>query len=170
MPPVPSPPGALATQALATLTPAQAAGDDASELVVPFAVRGQAAGLVVVHGAGRRVFADKEVEALQVLVNQAAVAVRADSSVYVREKDVALARSMLKKAEEEVARITGARVTLTVDTTSFLNEQEHWGGVVLLGMNKQITCENTLANRSVHVFDEQLPTVRYLMFHEAAKF
>lgn len=75
LPPVPSPPGALATQALATLTPAQAAGDDASELVVPFAVRGQAAGLVVVHGAGRRVFADTEVEALQVLVNQAAVAV-----------------------------------------------------------------------------------------------
>ena len=75
-PPVqPSAPGAIAAQALAALTPAQAAGEDASELVVPFAVRNQAAGLVVVHGVARRVFADTEVEALQVLANQAAVAV-----------------------------------------------------------------------------------------------
>jgi GGDEF domain-containing protein len=75
-PPVqPPPPGGLAAQALAALTPAQATGDDASELVVPFAVRGQAAGLVVVHGPGCRVFADAEVEALQVLANQVAVAV-----------------------------------------------------------------------------------------------
>ncbi len=75
-PPVSPPlPGALAVQALAALTPAQVAGEDASELVVPFAVRGQAVGLVVVHTEGRRVFADTEVEALQVLANQAAVAV-----------------------------------------------------------------------------------------------
>ena len=67
--------GGLAAQALAALAPAQATGDDASELVVPFAVRGQAAGLVVVHGPGRRAFANAEVEALQVLANQAAVAV-----------------------------------------------------------------------------------------------
>ncbi|HZL63427.1 MAG TPA: diguanylate cyclase [Thermoleophilia bacterium] len=73
--PLPPPPGALAAQALAALAPAQAAGDDASELIVPFAVRGQAAGLVVVHGPGHRAFANAEVEALQVLANQVAVAV-----------------------------------------------------------------------------------------------
>ncbi|MEI6726803.1 MAG: diguanylate cyclase, partial [Actinomycetes bacterium] len=73
--PPPPPPGEIAAQALAELTPAQAAGEDASELVVPFAVRGQAAGLVVVHGPGRRAYANAEVEALQVLANQVAVAV-----------------------------------------------------------------------------------------------
>jgi GGDEF domain-containing protein len=68
-------PGPLAAEALATLAPAQGAEDDASELVVPFAVRNQAAGLIIVHAPGRRSFAAAEVEALQVLANQVAVAV-----------------------------------------------------------------------------------------------
>ena len=72
--PVPAP-GPLAAAALAALAPAQAADDDASELVVPFAVRNQAAGLVIVHGPGGRLFAEPEIEALQVLANQMAVAV-----------------------------------------------------------------------------------------------
>jgi GGDEF domain-containing protein len=68
-------PGPLGAEALAALAPVQAAGDDASELVVPFAVRNQAEGLVIVHVPGRRIFVEPEVEALQVLANQAAVAV-----------------------------------------------------------------------------------------------
>lgn len=106
---------------------------------------------------------------MQQLLTQAAVAVRADSSVFVREQDVKLARSLTAAAEEEVYKRAGVRVKLTVENNNFLSTQEHWGGVVLLGMNKQISCENTLANRALHVFEEQLPTVRYMMFHEKAK-
>lgn len=103
------------------------------------------------------------------LLTQAAVSVRADASVYVRQQDVQMARSLTAAAEEEVFKRAGVRVKLTVESDNYLDTKEHWGGVRLLGMNKQITCENTLANRAKHVFDDQLPTIRYNMFHELAK-
>lgn len=107
---------------------------------------------------------------LQNLLNQAAVAVRADSVVTVRQADVNLIKSMFKKTEAEVLRITGKRVTLSVDNSNFLNDEEDWGGVILVGFNGQITVPNTLAIRAQNVFEEQLPTVRYLMFEETARF
>ncbi len=107
---------------------------------------------------------------LQNLLSQAAVAVRADSVVTVRQKDANLVKGMFSKTEAEVERITGRKVKLSLDTQNYLDDAKDWGGVVLVGFNGQITCENTLAIRAGHVFDEQLPTVRYLMFHDKAKF
>lgn len=107
---------------------------------------------------------------LQNLFSQAAVSVRADAVVTVRQQDVNLVKGMLKKTEDEVLRVTGKKVSLSVDNSNFLNDNEDWGGVVLVGFNGQITCQNTLAIRARHVFDEQLPTIRYLMFEDGAKF
>ena len=107
---------------------------------------------------------------LEKLLKQAAVDVRADAQVIVRQQDVAVVTKLLKSAEDEVFKRANVRVKLTVDTSTYLNDEQSWGGVTLLGFNKQITCENTLARRALHVFDEQLPTIRYQMFHDAAKF
>ena len=107
---------------------------------------------------------------LQNLLNQAAVSVRADAEVTVRQQDVNVMKSLFKKAEAEVQRITGKKISLSVNTNEYLSDEEDWGGLILVGFNGQIVCQNTLAIRAKHVFEEQIPTVRHLMFQENAKF
>ena len=72
---------ALALEALGEARPARRVAAAGSSLVAPFVSRGRVEGFVQVAAAGFRVFGPAEVEALQVLANQAAVAL-ANAALY----------------------------------------------------------------------------------------
>jgi diguanylate cyclase (GGDEF)-like protein len=74
-------PPAVAREALDALRPAQVVDVTGSSLVVPLVAKGRAEGFVEVVAPGKRAFLDGEIEAVQVLANQAAVAL-ANASLY----------------------------------------------------------------------------------------
>ena len=74
-------PPEVAREALDALRPAQVVDVTGSSLVVPLVAKGRAEGFVQVAAPGKRAFLDGEIEAVQVLANQAAVAL-ANASLY----------------------------------------------------------------------------------------
>jgi diguanylate cyclase (GGDEF)-like protein len=79
----------LAAEALATLRPAERVEDAGSSLVVPLTARGRAEGFICVAAAARLSFLTGEVEALQVLANQTAVAL-ANAGLYGQVQEQAI--------------------------------------------------------------------------------
>jgi V-type H+-transporting ATPase subunit E len=77
-------------------------------------------------------------------------------------------KGMLKEVSDLVSRTLGLTVALTLSKSS-LSDDESWGGVLLTTTDGRITCNNTLAYRASHCFNEQLPTIRYLLFHESGR-
>jgi V-type H+-transporting ATPase subunit E len=103
---------------------------------------------------------------LQLLV-QGAVAVESDCIVRVRKVDEGLAKGLFAEAESAAKQQLGGKaVRLVLDSTGSLDDAEAWGGAVLTGLNGRIICNNTLASRTKHAFEEQLPTMRLLLFQE----
>jgi diguanylate cyclase (GGDEF)-like protein len=88
-PPAAEAPPPLAQEALAALRPAQAAEATGSSLVVPLVARSRAEGFVRVTVPEDRAFLPGEVEALQVLANQAAV-VLANAGLYRQVQEQAI--------------------------------------------------------------------------------
>ena len=82
-------PSPLAREALDALRPAQAVDDTGSSLVVPLVAKGRAEGFVRVAVPEKRTFLAGEVEALQVLANQAAVAL-ANAGLYRQVQEQAI--------------------------------------------------------------------------------
>jgi len=81
--------GGLAPDAAGFLAPAQETGGERSALRVPLVAKGAARGVLEVTVPGRRRFSDGEVEALQVLANQAAVALE-NARLYRRVREQAI--------------------------------------------------------------------------------
>ncbi len=82
-------PGRGAVDAAGVLAPAQETGEERSALHVPLVAKGAARGVLEVTVPGRRRFSDGEVEALQVLANQAGVALE-NARLYRRVREQAI--------------------------------------------------------------------------------
>ena len=101
---------------------------------------------------------------------QVAVSIADDADVLCRKQDEQIVKGLLKQAEEAGSRATGKPMKLTLSKDK-LDDEAAWGGVVLKSANNhKVICDNTLAARMAHCFDEQMPTVRYYLFHEKAHF
>ena len=102
------------------------------------------------------------------ILRQSAIAIAADASVQCRQEDEAVVKGLLKGAETAAAEKVGKAIKLTL-SKDFLDAESSWGGVILRSAGaRAVVCDNTLAARSKHCFAEQLPTVRYYLFHEKA--
>ena len=82
-------PGRGASDAAGLLAPAQETGDARSALQVPLVAKGAARGVLEVAVPGRRRFSEGEIEALQVLANQAGVALE-NARLYRRVREQAI--------------------------------------------------------------------------------
>lgn len=109
---------------------------------------------------------EKKYKALMAdLLRQAATSVASDGDVLVRKVDEALAKNLLRDAEVAVEKALGKPIKLTL-SKNYLEDSEAWGGLVVQTPDGRVVCNNTLALRMTHMFGEQLPTVRYILFDE----
>jgi len=114
--------------------------------------------------------ATKYKQLLADILRQSAVSIADDADVLCRKQDEQIVKGLLKQAEEAGSRATGKPMKLTLSKDK-LDDEAAWGGVVLKSANNhKVICDNTLAARMAHCFDEQMPTVRYYLFHEKAHF
>jgi vacuolar-type H+-ATPase subunit E/Vma4 len=112
------------------------------------------------RGSSKQLLAD--------LLRQSAVAIAADADVLCRQQDEAIVKSLLKQAQDAAETATGKSVKLTLSKEK-LDDETSWGGVTLKSAKGgKVVCDNTLAARLTHCFEEQLPTVRHYLFHEKA--
>lgn len=98
---------------------------------------------------------------------QAAVALQSDCEVQCRKIDENVVKSLIAEGVEAVKAAHGKQVTISVSKTSLIDDA--WGGVILVSADGKIVCNNTLSYRAHHAFHEQLPTIRYLLFHDQAQ-
>lgn len=124
------------------------------------------------EGAKNEIFAlmkdlPKYKELLRGLMIQSAVAIQSDCEVLCRKADEATIKSFFAEAADAVLKATGKTVQFIIAKTS-LTDEEDWGGVTLVSKDGKISCNNTLSYRARHAFTEQLPTIRYQLFHELA--
>eukprot|EP00672_Neobodo_designis_P018233 CAMPEP_0174827590 /NCGR_PEP_ID=MMETSP1114-20130205/822_1 /TAXON_ID=312471 /ORGANISM="Neobodo designis, Strain CCAP 1951/1" /LENGTH=218 /DNA_ID=CAMNT_0016061257 /DNA_START=59 /DNA_END=715 /DNA_ORIENTATION=- len=104
------------------------------------------------------------------LLRQSAIAIAADADVVCRKQDEGVVKGLLKQAEEAAQQACGKAVKLTL-SKEHLDDEASWGGVTLKSAGgHKVICDNTLAARTAHCFDEQMPTVRHYLFHEKAHF
>jgi V-type H+-transporting ATPase subunit E len=102
---------------------------------------------------------------LEGLMKQSALAITCDSQVQCRKADEKLVSGLLKTVEDFVAQRTQKKISLTVSKQSLSDEDI--GGIRLTSLDGKIICDNTLATRLSHAFQEQLPAIRYKMFETA---
>eukprot|EP01027_Heterolobosea_sp_BB2_P025547 GEZU01039211.1.p1 GENE.GEZU01039211.1~~GEZU01039211.1.p1 ORF type:complete len:229 (+),score=100.36 GEZU01039211.1:118-804(+) len=91
-------------------------------------------------------------------------------NVYVRAVDKSLMQSVLKDCEKEYKQKTGKDCTLKISDTHLAANSA--GGVTLGALEDRILCENTLERRLALCFEQQLPTIRRILFpfdHAAAR-
>jgi len=93
---------------------------------------------------------------LQKLIVQSINSIQCDVEITCRKADAALVQSVIPACN--------SKFKMAVSPTNYLDDNV-WGGVVLTGNSGKIRCNNTLLHRARHCFDEQLPTIRYLMFN-----
>lgn len=111
--------------------------------------------------------AKKYQQLLSDIIRQSVHAIQADTTITCRKQDEAVIRKLLEDIQQWYQAKNGKPVKLSMDK-AYLVDAEAWGGVVLRSTDGRIVCDNTLSYRATNVFVEQLPTVRYYLFNEAA--
>ena len=101
------------------------------------------------------------------LLRQSAIAIAADAEVVCRKQDAAVVKGLLKQACDSACQSTGKNFTLKMSEQA-LEDEVAWGGVTLKTLNGKVVCDNTLAARTAHGFEEQMPTIRHQLFHDKA--
>jgi V-type H+-transporting ATPase subunit E len=102
------------------------------------------------------------------LTRQGLLSIQCDVEAHVRQQDEQVLQKAIPDLQQWYERQTGRPVRVTI-SKEFLHDEESWGGVLLNSEDGRIVCNNTLSYRAATCFEEQLPTVRYMMFSEEAQ-
>lgn len=102
------------------------------------------------------------------LLVESGVTIASDATVSTVPEDEAVVKGLLKSAQETISKKIGKEIKLTMASEK-LAVEEAWGGVLLRSAHgRPVTCNNTLAARTRNCIEEQLPTIRYYLFHDQA--
>jgi len=90
-------------------------------------------------------------------------------SIQVRKEDLNIINEVLTNVKQDYTKKTGKSVNLTIDQTNFLPPATGEGatcagGVLLVGANGHIRCNNTLDTRLEMAFDGLMPDIRKLLY------
>lgn len=86
-----------------------------------------------------------------------------EANVYCREQDYKLVVNQIKLAEKEYTEKTGLTCKVTVQEKNYL-PADSIGGVMVCSFEDRIKVINTLEQRMALVYEQQLPTIRQILF------
>lgn len=86
-----------------------------------------------------------------------------EANVYCREQDRKLVMEQARNAERDYAEKTGMQCKITVQDKFYL-PADSFGGVMVCAFEDRIKVINTLEQRMALVFEQQLPTIRQMLF------
>ncbi len=86
-----------------------------------------------------------------------------EANVYCREQDYKLVVNQIKLAEKEYTEKTGLTCKVTVQEKNYL-PSDSIGGVMVCSFEDRIKVINTLEQRMALVYEQQLPTIRQILF------
>ena len=109
---------------------------------------------------------------LQKLIVQCLIKIEEnDTVIYCRKEDAATVKKVLPAAVKEYIEIMKREssvmlkpnVTMNDNTDKDLIEGTH-GGILMTALNGKIVCDNTMSSRLTLVYEELLPSIRFILF------